>query len=552
MQRELILKKHLKSFLLTLFFMIILFVPSTPLKPREIVKHSGNNIPFILVTATVSEEFAVGIMEAGAYEYILKDRLWRLPKAVLNAVDKKKADSKYESTYEKLFFHLENTPLGFIEWDDQLRIKFLSKRAEEILGWNLQEFIEHEKTGYSQVYEEDQPWVFKITEQLLKGKVDRNNIQHRNYTKNGKVIWCNWFNSVLKDKGGKVITIMSLIQDITEGKESEEHLRRSEIRLNEAQAIAHISNWEIDLVQNIHTWSDEFYRIYGLNKDEVQPSAELFLSFMHPDDADFAQKKVQEAFDSFRDSSFNFRFIRKDGLTRHGHAEWRFEFDEQGKPVRLFGILQDITERKEAEDEIKQMNKELRSLSTYLQNIREEERIQIARDIHDELGQQLTALKMDMHFLGEIVEAREESPTAKINEMTELIDEIVKSVRKISSNLRPNILNDVSLVPALTWQSKEVETRFGITVNFISDDQDIEPGLAISTGLFRIYQEALTNAVRHANAHVINSSLKVTDNKIILDIRDDGKGMDINETRKEGFGILGIKERVFIMEALIN
>lgn len=270
-----------------------------------------------------------------------------------NITERKQAEQELQAAHDRLSFHIENAPLGFIEWDNQLHVKNWSKRAEEIFGWTDKEFISLQKDGYSQVYEEDLPWVSKISEQLITGKVERNSVEHRNYTKDGRVIWCEWFNSVLKDKDGKVITILSLVQDITERKKAEEDLRQSELRLNEAQAITHISNWEIDLVQNIHTWSDEFYRIYGINKGEVQPSVELFLSFMHPDDADFAQKKIQEAFNSFSNSTFDFRFIRKNGVIRYGCIEWRFEFDKKGKPLRLFGIVQDITERKEAEEELR-------------------------------------------------------------------------------------------------------------------------------------------------------------------------------------------------------
>jgi PAS domain S-box-containing protein len=134
-----------------------------------------------------------------------------------------------QSSFEKLKFHIENTPLGFIEWDEKFNIKSLSKRAEEIFGWNMQEFISSEKTGITQVYDEDLPEVSGIAKQLLSGKIERNNLQHRNYTKDGRVIWCNWFNSVLKDKEGKVITIMSMVQDITERKENEEKLTQNEL-----------------------------------------------------------------------------------------------------------------------------------------------------------------------------------------------------------------------------------------------------------------------------------------------------------------------------------
>ncbi|MCW3119632.1 MAG: domain S-box-containing protein, partial [Chitinophagaceae bacterium] len=280
----------------------------------------------------------------------------------------KKSEKELQAAHERLSFHVENTPLGFIEWDNKLRVKHWSDRAVEIFGWTQEEFSSMQKNGYTQVFEEDLPWVNKITQQLISGQTERNSIQHRNYTKDGRVIWCEWFNSVLKDIDGNVVTILSLVQDITERKNAEEDLRQSEIRLKEAQAIAHISNWEIDLLQDVHTWSDEFYRIYGLSKGVDQPSQELFQTLIHPDDLDFVQKKMQDASRTFINSSFNFRFIRKDGVIRFGYSEWKFDFDAKGKPLRLFGILQDITERKQAEDELKKSEEKYKTL---IQRIRD-------------------------------------------------------------------------------------------------------------------------------------------------------------------------------------
>ncbi len=216
--------------------------------------------------------------------------------------------------------------------------------------------------------------------------------------------------------------------------------------------------------------------------------------------------------------------------------------------ISVLSLVQDITERKNAEGELQQMNQELRNLSSHLQNIREEERIQIARDIHDELGQQLTGLKMEVTWLNKKLETADERTKEKVREMIDLIDETVKSVRRISSNLRPSMLDDLGLIAALAWHSQEVEKRFGIKVNFVADPPEIDLPAGKSTGLFRIYQEALTNAARHANAHEINSSLKISGNKIILEIRDDGKGINLDrDTRKKSFGLLGIKERAFVM-----
>lgn len=186
-----------------------------------IIKEKKLDIPFILITATVSEEFAVDIMKQGASDYILKDRLQRLPSAVINSLEKRRLKEEQQASLERLSLHIENTPLGFIEWNDQGLAISWSKRAEEIFGWTGKDFIKIPENWFSQAYGEDAPWVSKIIDQLISGEVERNKIQHRNVTKDGRMIWCEWFNSVLKDKNGKVKTIMSLVQDITEQKQLE-------------------------------------------------------------------------------------------------------------------------------------------------------------------------------------------------------------------------------------------------------------------------------------------------------------------------------------------
>ena len=144
-------------------------------------------------------------------------------------IDNPKIDErKLRVAHERLSFLIENAPLGFIEWDNQLHIKYWSKRAQEIFGWGEKEFIALQRDGYNQVFEDDLPWVSKLAEQLISGKIDRNTVQHRNYTKDGSVIWCEWYNSILKDEKGKVVTVLSLVQDITERKNAEAALIRSE------------------------------------------------------------------------------------------------------------------------------------------------------------------------------------------------------------------------------------------------------------------------------------------------------------------------------------
>src|SRR6185295_4095420 len=143
----------------------------------------------------------------------------------------------------------------------------------------------------------------------------------------------------------------------------------------------------------------------------------------------------------------------------------------------------------------------LRSLSAHLQNVREEERIQIARDIHDDLDHQILGLKMDVNWLNKKLGTEDENVKQKMNSMMELIDESLKSIRRIASNLRPSILDDFGLIAALEWHSEEVAKRSEIKVNFRAYMSEPEIPEVIATSIFRIYQELLTNAVRHAEAH---------------------------------------------------
>ncbi|MBA2745953.1 MAG: PAS domain S-box protein, partial [Flavisolibacter sp.] len=146
---------------------------------------------------------------------------------------------------------------------------------------------------------------------------------------------------------------IGFIRDITERKIAEERLIDSELKLKEAQALGHISNWEVNLVTNIHTWSEEFYNIFGIKREDISPSPESFLSLLHPDDVSHVSERVTKTFQTNEAGSLNSRFIKKDGSVGYIYSEWKFEFDQKKKPTRLYGILQDITESSRAEEKIR-------------------------------------------------------------------------------------------------------------------------------------------------------------------------------------------------------
>lgn len=205
-------------------------------------------------------------------------------------------------------------------------------------------------------------------------------------------------------------------------------------------------------------------------------------------------------------------------------------------------------EKEKAIQELKSSQKQLRALSAHLQSVREEERTRIAREIHDELGQSLTALKMDLLWLqGKIHEAKQrggETINETIRAMTNLIDATIQTVRRIATELRPGVLDDLGLIAAIEWQTQEFQHRTNILCRFISTVHDIELDRDRSTAVFRIFQETLTNIARHAQATHVSIRLEVDKTMLTLEIKDDGRGAEIEKIESsKSLGVLGMKER---------
>jgi len=217
------------------------------------------------------------------------------------------------------------------------------------------------------------------------------------------------------------------------------------------------------------------------------------------------------------------------------------------KPARLV-LANDVTEKLAGEEKLKQSYNEVRRLTNHLQNIREEERTHIAREIHDELGQQLTVLKMDASWLNKKLALSDDGTKEKLKGLLEVLDGTVKTVRRISSELRPSLLDDLGLTAAIAWQLKEFGKRSGIQTKFLANDADLSLPDEMKTGLFRILQESLTNVARHAEAKKVKVSLAKKNDELVLSIEDDGQGFDQFETAsKKTLGVLGMEERSEMM-----
>ncbi|THU38172.1 PAS domain S-box protein [Niastella caeni] len=215
----------------------------------------------------------------------------------------------------------------------------------------------------------------------------------------------------------------------------------------------------------------------------------------------------------------------------------------------VYIVANDISGKVKAEQELKQSHRQLRELSSHLENIREEERKHISREIHDELGQQLTLLKLDLLQMSKKLPPEEQEVKAQLEQADQLLAETMRSVRKIATQLRPSILDNLGLVSALEWQSREFEKNFGIRCIFESLLPEPQFTTNQSNALFRIYQEALTNVARHAGATQVDAVLSQEKNRIVLEIRDNGKGFRMeNMTGKKTLGLKGMHERALMID----
>lgn len=231
--------------------------------------------------------------------------------------------------------------------------------------------------------------------------------------------------------------------------------------------------------------------------------------------------------------------------------------DASGKLYTV--MLRDITERLRAENALKQSREELRELSANLQNVREEEKTRIARELHDDLGQQLTALKMDLSVVEQQLRVPDRAqPDAgtlsHLQGMRRLIDATVASVRRIAADLRPVMLDDLGLVPAIEWLANDFTNRYGIDVERHIETGGLTFTSAGATTLFRIVQEALTNVARHADATRVALRLDIEDGFCVLRVADNGRGAAPGGTVHEdkSFGLIGIRERAHMLGGTVT
>ena len=361
-----------------------------------------------------------------------------------------------------------------------------------------------------------------------------------------------------REERALIDTLSDILRSDYNRRLADEKLRQSKSQLAEAQHLAHIGSWNWDLLSDIHVWSDELYRILGYQPQEFAPSFEKTVSFVHPEDRAEVREGVRRARATGEPIEHYFRVRPVTGGERIIYSRGEAIRDESGNPIRLHGTAQDVTELKQAEEQLKRSNEKLRALSAGMESAREEEGTRIAREIHDELGSALTSLRWDLQSLNHLVaESADRSQVLmlreKIESMMGLTDASIGTVRRIASELRPPVLDDLGLVDAIEWQTQQFQLRTGIACDCDCALEGIDVNREQATAVFRIFQEALTNILRHAQATAVHVSLEREFDELVLTIRDNGRGITADEQAKpKSLGVLGMRERAQLIGATLE
>jgi PAS domain S-box-containing protein len=252
-----------------------------------------------------------------------------------------------------------------------------------------------------------------------------------------------------------------------------------------------------------------------------------------------------------RDVVHEKRYRRQDGSFVWTRVNVSVHRDAEGQPQHFIAVIEDITEMKRAEQELRASSEQLRDLAAHLLTVREEERARISREVHDELGQSLTAVKMDLAWLEGRLPRSDGQMLKRIHSTLKLADSIIQAIRRISTELRPGVL-DLGLAAAVEWQVQEFQARSGIQCKVRLLTQDVfAPD--VSTALFRILQETLTNVARHAKATRVEVVQQKQRDRVVLMIRDNGQGFDqVGPSLSKSLGLLGMRERAAILGGQVN
>jgi PAS domain S-box-containing protein len=367
--------------------------------------------------------------------------------------------------------------------------------------------------------------------------------------KDGSTVWTEVITNFYFNELTGHIEVHGVTRDITDRKKIQDKLKEREERYRSTLD---------SMLEGCQILDSDLRYVYINDAAEVQnhrDKSELlgnkYIDMWPGIESTYVFRVMNNCLEKKESHQFENEFIYPDGS-----VGW---FDLSIQPVAegIFILSVDITERKKFELEILKSREQLRALTARMEMVKEEERIHLSRELHDHLGQNLTGLKMDVAYVAKHLKSidnfDESSLLTKIDGMVELIDDLIKNVRKISSELRPNVLDYLGLIPAIEWQIDEFKKRTEIDCTYQTNTSKIDFGDQVNSSIFRIIQEAFTNIIRHAKASLVKFSVLEQDTFIAIEIYDNGIGIkDADISDVKSLGILGMQERTLQFKGKLN
>ena len=448
---------------------------------------------------------------------------------------------------------VEHSSNGVVFMSAEREIGYVSPTYPKFLGYTPQEMVGH--FGMEYVYPEDLPFTAKAFRELLQTPAGKVIVEYRLQRKDSSYCWVETTAvNLLADPYVQAVVLNQ--RDISERKQAEVAQHDSEERY---RTLAEATFEAIVITENglILDVNKQFLQMLGYEMTEIlgRHLSEFFI----PEEVDFLRKVIASGKEMVRE----YTIIKKDGTKISIEAHGR-EILHSQRRLRLT-TMRDVTERKLAREKLEESLEQQHLLSKHLQKIRENERAAVAREIHDELGQALTGLKMELYLIKDMQAKAAKTEDAwvaqpmfhqvavKLTSAVQEVDATIDVVRNISTSLRPSLLDTLGLVPALEWLAHEFQLRSGIPCSFKAGlkQQDFSP--EFSTAAFRICQEALTNVTRHAQASRVNISFKSKQADILLEVEDNGCGINEEALKhSNSLGILGMKERAYAFNGSVE
>jgi len=470
---------------------------------------------------------------------ISKKELLELVETLRKQLAEKNPPSTSVASGEDLYKFLEhNSQVGFYIIQDR-RFKFMNSHFRDYTGYTEEEMLGMNPASF--ILQEDRRKTVKNAIMMLKEQ-RFSPYEFRIATKDGRIKWIMETVMSIKFRGRRAILGNSM--DITERKEAGRRLE--ELEALESSILDAIPQAVLGLHERRINFANHAVKIiFGWHREELIGKS-ITMIYRNEEEADKIGDIFYSTLENQRTFETEFPCMCKDGREIICRMK-ASRIGEKLREKRIVVTYEDITAEKKAQEDLERSRQDLRNLSVHLQSVREEESTRVARKIHDELGQSLTALQMDLSWLENRLPPGSTNIQEKTRSMSELVDATIGSIHNIMMELRPSLLDDLGLHAAIEWQASDFQKRSGIRcqANIRCDTDMIDKDMA--TSIFRIFQETLTNIARHSKATQCRVSLTEKGKELCLDVTDNGVGItqwQIDDSKS--FGLIGMRERAHL------